>query len=685
MKRLAKYALWTIVGLECIFIAVWAIYYYGHQEKPVEIKTTEFLNPEVARESIVRIENEADSTSRGTGFFIAPDLIATNVHVIAQPGPVSVKIIHQEQIEKTLGKPENGKTVINLRNKETSWVVEGVLAFDVKNDIAILKVDAEAIPFVLANSRWIKRNEPVTIIGYPFSKFRVKKGKVYSIRKTDKWLRNDFVIGGGSSGSPLLNSKGKVIGIHAYGQYDMGYSLAPPSNALKKLLSQSNIPEPLERWQNRDAIRAYSHYIKGQESYNAKKYYQSIEELEKAIQLVPTLIYAYTRLGNARSRLAAAESNAGSVDEAKVLYKAAIIDYTQALEYNPKNANTYSRRANAHFELGNRAVAIKDYNRAIQINTHYERVFNLQGLNKRDQADVEYKQGNYQIAQHLYQDAIEYFGYGIERKPKSTRLYLNRGRSKVSLGKLIAVQGDTMNARPHYENAVEDCERAIALSPDAAEAYTDRALVKYRYAEYEIDQQNIDAAETLLQETINDWEIGIGLQPDGHFKNTILAETYRKIGLSKFKLGEIEEIRNEKANAIAFYAAAIDTFFESIQLNSKNAYTYSNRGWGYYLLGKSELEYGNIEKSNEFFEYAINDCNESTRIDPNNAYAFHNRGVIKAARGDISAAMIDFNRAIDLNPRYADAYYQRGLLTNSETDLDKAKELDPNVDPIVGK
>ena len=57
----------------------------------------------------------------GSGFFVKPDKIVTNIPVIAHRSLVFVKSV----------------------DKKTTWKVEGVAAFDAKNDLVILKVVGE--------------------------------------------------------------------------------------------------------------------------------------------------------------------------------------------------------------------------------------------------------------------------------------------------------------------------------------------------------------------------------------------------------------------------------------------------------------------------------------------------------------------------------------------------------------
>ena len=685
MNRLGKILSWFIIVFWCILIAVWTFYKFIYQEDTTLNKSTEFLNPDTARESIVRIENEVGTTWYGTGFFITPNKIATNIHVIAQPGPIVVQTIHKKEIVRNIF--ENGTQVESHNSKVTKWNVEGVSAFDVKNDLAILKVDMTGTPIQLGNSGRVKKNEPITIMGFPFNKFRVKNGYVYSIRKSDKWLRSDIVIGGGSSGSPVLNERGQVIGIHSYIQLDCSYSLASPSNLLKKLLKRSDNTEPLEEWHKRDEIRSYAHYIKGQNRYNEEDYHQSIVELDKAIQLDSDSIYAYTKRGDAKSRLAETDHRLGNIEKAKNLYISAIEDYKFAIKNNPKKADAYRGMAIAKFELGDRKDAILYYKRAIEINPRHEVFYIIQGNKKIEQGDKELNQGNFEIAQQLYVDAIEHYGFAIERSPKSFFGYLKRADAKSKLGNSKAAQSDVVGAQQYLQDAIDEYDYAIDLNPDSMLAFSGRAHTNYLFGEFEKDQQNLSAAILSYKAAINDWNYCIGTIPEDNFKKTKLANVYRNIGSSRIQIGKIETKRKENEKAKLLYTDALEDFTHAIQVNPKDSYAYSDRGWVKYLLGKSEALAGNTENALNLYVAAIIDSDVASRIEPNNVYALHNRGVTKSALGNIEDAIIDFDRAIQINPRYARAYYERGIAKETlghkeeaKADLEKAKELGPNIE-----
>ena len=75
--------------------------------------------PEEIRDSTLQVVGRRDgSRTGGTGFFVKPDKIATNIHIIAGVDPISA----------------------HVKSKATIWSIQGVTAYDVNNDLAILKI-----------------------------------------------------------------------------------------------------------------------------------------------------------------------------------------------------------------------------------------------------------------------------------------------------------------------------------------------------------------------------------------------------------------------------------------------------------------------------------------------------------------------------------------------------------------
>ena len=112
MKQHIKFSLGLLVILCFLFSCA---------RRPQQIIETSPVVPEsgTTRDfTVIRMEGEFGVAS---GFFVDQDKIATNIHVAAYPGVIFARSPDQKTI----------------------WTVEGITAFDVKNDLVILKVLGE--------------------------------------------------------------------------------------------------------------------------------------------------------------------------------------------------------------------------------------------------------------------------------------------------------------------------------------------------------------------------------------------------------------------------------------------------------------------------------------------------------------------------------------------------------------
>ena len=146
--------------------------------------------------SIVTIRT-ADSL--GTGFIVRPDgWIATNLHVIVGGSRVSVTFRDGRELD-----------------------VVDVIATSSDHDLALIRVQASALPTLpLGDSDAIRPGDPIVAIGNPMGlENTVSNGLVSARRQVDEGdnafevLQVSAPIAPGSSGGPLFNEHGEVIGI----------------------------------------------------------------------------------------------------------------------------------------------------------------------------------------------------------------------------------------------------------------------------------------------------------------------------------------------------------------------------------------------------------------------------------------------------------------------------------------
>ena len=137
-----------------------------------------------------------NTVARGSGFFIAPDRIITNRHVIERSSRVEIHLL-------------DGK----------KFPVHGVLAVDGEGDLALLQVDvprALAVPLPIVQAV-PQEGESIVVIGNPYGlEGSVSNGIVSAVREISgygKIIQITASISPGSSGSPVVNMAGQVIGV----------------------------------------------------------------------------------------------------------------------------------------------------------------------------------------------------------------------------------------------------------------------------------------------------------------------------------------------------------------------------------------------------------------------------------------------------------------------------------------
>ena len=558
-----------------------------------EVLTEIDLISEKAKESTVRLVGFSKRGSElglggGTGFFVAPDKIATNFHVAAGV---------------------TGLMTAKLSHKETIWLVEGVVAYDIAYDIAILKVTGEGTPLSLGDSDILQIGEPAFLVGFP-GRYKVTEGVIEKIREDDKRFRTTAEAYPGNSGSPVLNSKGEIIGIH-YG-HDPGNS---PVNAIKALLAGDTSTESFTQWRKRNDIRAYVYFEQGKQKYYDADAKEAINDFNQAIELTPNDAKIYKFRAKSKVKLED--------------YHAAIEDYNQVIKLNPDDASAYKGRAEAKRKLSNHASAIDDYNQAIQLNPK-------DAFTYRASADAKRKSGD-------NAGAIADYNQAIKLNPEDAEAYKNRGKARAELG--------------DDAEAIEDYSQALKLNPNHVFTYKDRADAKYRLGNY--------------TGAIKDYNQTLKKLKDGSF--TYQTYTERGVTTTTITPGDsyVYYVYNNRGwvkRDQGDHTGAMEDFTRAIELKPDDAYGYKNRAS---LKRELDDHTGAIEdytqaiklNPNDASAYrgrgvvkvdledhagAIEDFTNAIELEPDNPTAYHLRGHSKQDLGQEKAAQIDFEKAKEL-------------------------------------
>jgi serine protease Do len=200
-----------------------ANYWYGVGRVdggPVDLVNT----ARMAIPATVRVS--ADMTT-GAGAVLSSDgYIVTNNHVIAGANEVFVTLTNRKTLKAK------------------------VVGADPVSDLAVLKIDAANLPFLLyGKSEEIKVGQWVLAVGYPLG-LQVTatagiisgKGGSMDARGMERYLQTDAAVNLGNSGGPLVNPAGEIVGINTAiasptGVY-AGYSFAVPVGTVRRVVTE---------------------------------------------------------------------------------------------------------------------------------------------------------------------------------------------------------------------------------------------------------------------------------------------------------------------------------------------------------------------------------------------------------------------------------------------------------------
>jgi tetratricopeptide (TPR) repeat protein len=422
--------------------------------------------------SAVAIETfgpKGETISRGSGFFVSPDKVITNRHVIEKSTRVEIHLM-------------NGK----------SFTVKGVLAVDGEADLALLQVDVPAqfaIPLPIERTA-PQEGESVVVIGNPYGlEGSVSNGIVSAVRDIagyGKTIQITAPISPGSSGSPVVNMRGQVVGIATL-QAAEGQSLnfAVPSDRIFQLKVgdlQTFASLNAESQKNKRAT-AERLYSQGLGILSRDDYAHAVTFFEHAADIDPNYAeawyqtgYCYGMLNKPADALKASRQaaklrpewaetyvNIGASSFALGSYKDAVDAYRQAARLSDSNADIQFALGVSLNKLNRTDEEILAYRRAIAIKPDYSGAYEKLGVALFKQKRFPEALAAFEQLRTYRQDAKTYNYLGetyleLERLQESVEAFNNAlsvnpdfDRARFNLGRTYLKMGDRDSAQVHYE------------------------------------------------------------------------------------------------------------------------------------------------------------------------------------------------------------------------------------------
>jgi len=305
-----------------------------HQESlPALVKR---VKPAVV--AIATYDASGEALMTGSGFFLRPGQVVTNLHVIRGAARAEIK---------------------TLDGKGKVFPVNGTLAIDEEGDLALLGVDTptERPRSTELASELPDEGEPIFVIGNPLKlEGSVSDGIVSAVREVPNSYRIIQItapISHGNSGSPVFNMKGQVLGVVTIKVTNgQNINLAIAAARVTQLTAGKLQPLSDVALKGKGDV-AESLYKSGLDSLWLGNYDNALGYFENAANKNPKRAETWVQVGYCRVKQGKAQE--------------AIRAYEQALQLKPMDADIHNKLGDAYYYLGRLREAIDAYTEAARL------------------------------------------------------------------------------------------------------------------------------------------------------------------------------------------------------------------------------------------------------------------------------------------------------------------------------
>ncbi len=294
--------------------------------------------------AIVTYDAKGEPLLSGSGFFIRPGQVLTNLHVVEGARRVEVK---------------------TLDGKGRIYASQGALGYDEEADLAILSVDVphERTRVIELTNGLPEEGEGVFVIGNPLRlEGSVSDGIVSAIREVPSLGRIVQItapISHGNSGSPVFNMKGQVVGVVTIkvtnGQninLAMGSARLAGLGEGARLTPFADLDTKKPAGRDTDTVSEWW-YRNGLNSLWLGNYDSALGYFENAVSKNPNRAEAWIQVGFCKVKQ-------GRNSEA-------VKAFQQALKLRPDSVEAHNKLGDAYYYAGNFYRAIESYKRAVEL------------------------------------------------------------------------------------------------------------------------------------------------------------------------------------------------------------------------------------------------------------------------------------------------------------------------------
>ncbi len=568
--------------LSCFFVLFIPFGYFFAQS---EEASSPFDQHKARVISIVAFDKEKIEVSRGTGFAIGKDIVATNYHLVSQ------------------AKAAQG---MDSRGKEVK--IEGIIAHDKENDLAILQAKIKAPPLGPGDFNKVQLDSDMVVIGVnEAEEIRTYQGKVVNLvefapgRKT---ADVDIAATSSVSGAPVFDSDGELMGFMIY--LDSRTKFVLPASLLDGLKKSSPVTK-FKKWEPED----YFSTLEG--AYLGGKLAAALENTNKAVTFLRQVIKLKPDDLEVLFLLAETYTKQRS-------YSSSVSTYKKILELDPQLDDAYLEMGIIYVKMMQWSDAVAALEKSLELNADNTRAYSHLGKAYEEQKIFDKAAASYQqylkahpetpedVALSLgicymeleqFEDAILAFSEALKANPEHLNTNYKLAQAYQKAGQL---------------EKAEETYRALAeLSPEDAKIYFNTIIRMYDDAK--MPDKAIGAAQRLIEIYPND------------------SEAYYNLGYMHVKLKN--------------YKQAIEIFKKTVEIRPEFEYAYMNLGYCYSQMKNHEE--------------AVNAFKKVVEIVPNSSDGWFNMGINYMQQKNWESAVEPLRKTIELRPDYGLAYYNLGI------------------------
>lgn len=454
--------------------------------------------PDIARKArsaiylLITYDSNGKELKSGTGFVTSNDgKMITNYHVI-------------EGANSVIAKSESGGI----------YPIKGLIATDSANDLAVLEIDGHNLPALnLGSSINLEAGQQIFVIGSPLGlEGTLSDGIISAVRKisgNNLWIQITAPISHGSSGSPVFNSQGEVIGVatmNLLGGQSLNFAIGIETvkHLLANIKDKTNFQSfPVLSVESND-IENDPDYITAYRLFFTEDYVQMLVHTQALIKKYPRNALAHYTIGLAYHFLTFTSD--------------AIDAYRVAIKIDPNLNEAWTNLGAVYFDSGRIHDSINAIQQAIKI--------------EPNDSDAWYNLGQCYRDLEQYSDAITAYQQAIAITPNYTDALFKLGRSHDNLG--------------HTQDSITAYQQTIKIDPNYFDAWNNLGTVYDDIGDY------INAIKSL--------KTAIKINPNSVIPLINLGNTYNKAG------------RPTEAISVLKKAISINSNIAGTWINLANAY-----------------------------------------------------------------------------------------------------------------